>query len=444
MKLDKLEVLIAYANETLWGIPLLALFLGVGLMYSYRLRLYQVRGIREWLRQTVGGLKRAKRGKTGITPFSAMCTALSGTMGIGNIAGVATALTLGGAGAILWMWVSAILGMATGYAEKFLAVKYRQTDPITKKHYGGAVYYIRDGLKNKPLAAIFALCFALASFGIGNMTQANSAAQGFSETFDIPAAITAIALMSITAIVSIGGVTRINSVTSKLVPLMSLFYIAGSLIVIAANARAVPGALYGIISGAFSLKPAGGGIAGYSVVLALRVGIAKGVFTNEAGLGSGVTAHAAAENTTPHRQGQWGMFEVFADTLVVCTLTALVILVSGVWTPGKAPDGIALTALAFNSVLPFGEEFVSISCFVFALSTIISWSYYGESAITYLGGRKKAKTYKILYIAAIFIGSTSKLTVVWNISEFFNGLMAIPNLLALIALSREVPRSGAS
>jgi AGCS family alanine or glycine:cation symporter len=367
-------------------------------------------------------------------------------MGIGNIAGVATALTLGGAGAIFWMWVSAVLGMATGYAEKFLAIKYRKTDPASGRHYGGAVYYIRDGLKSKMLAAIFAVCFALASFGIGNMTQANSAAHGLSETFGIPAVVTAAVLMTIAAIVSIGGVTRISGVTSKLVPLMSLFYIAGSVIVIGANIHAVPEALFNIISGAFSLKPASGGIAGYSIVLAMRVGIAKGVFTNEAGLGSGVTAHAAAENTTPHRQGQWGMFEVFADTIVVCTLTALVILVSGVWIPGKSPDGIALTALAFNSVLPFGEEFVSISCFVFALSTIISWSYYGESAVTYLGGQKKAKIYKIFYIGAIFIGCTSRLTFVWNISELFNGVMAIPNLLALVVLSREVrlPRSGVS
>ncbi|MDR0858277.1 MAG: amino acid carrier protein, partial [Oscillospiraceae bacterium] len=308
--MEKLEAAVAAANEALWGIPLLLLFLGAGLLFSWRLRLYQLRGAREWLRATIGSLKRSHSSKRGVTPFSAMCTALSGTMGIGNIAGVATALTLGGAGAIFWMWLSAILGMATGYAEKFLAVKYRRRDALSGLHYGGAIYYIRDGLGSKTLAAIFAVCFALASFGIGNMTQANSAAHGFSETFGIPAFATALPLMAIAAIVSIGGVTRINSVTSKMVPLMSLFYIAGSLIVIGANIRAVPAAFALIMSEAFSLRTAGGGAAGYSIALALRVGIAKGVFTNEAGLGSGVTAHAAAENTTPRRQAQWGMFEV--------------------------------------------------------------------------------------------------------------------------------------
>ncbi len=370
-----------------------------------------------------------------ISPFQALMTALSATIGTGNIAGVATAIVLGGPGAVFWMWVTALFGMATKYAEAVLAVKYREVDELGN-FVGGPMYYIKNGLgKNwRWLGFLFALFGTLASFGIGNMVQANSVADALQHSFQIPVWITGIFIMLITSAVIFGGIQRIAEVASRLVPIMAIAYIIGAMIVILNQADQVLPALLLIIDNAFSGTAATGGFAGATVWAAIRFGVARGVFSNEAGLGSAPIAHAAAKTNNPVQQGMIAMLGTFIDTLMVCTMTALVIILTGVWQDGA--NGAALSTLAFNTGLPiWGGYIVTFGLVIFAFTTILGWSYYGERCAEFIFGVKSILPYRILWIIAIPAGAMGKLSLIWLLADVMNGMMAIPNLIALLLLS---------
>jgi AGCS family alanine or glycine:cation symporter len=427
---------------------MLVFFIFVGLMFTVRTKVFQVSKFRMWMRATFLAIFRNKSvlrtdDKHAITQFQSLCTALAATIGTGNIAGVATAIVAGGPGAVFWMWFSAFLGMMTNYAENTLGIKYRYKNE-KNQWIGGAMVYIERGLGWKWMAVLFSVFCALASFGIGNMTQANSIASGLSISFGIPPVVTAIVIMFFVGLVIIGGIKRIASVTEKFVPFMAIFYILGGLVVIFANAGKIPGAFSLIFSEAFSFRAAGGGVLGYGIASAMRRGISRGVFSNEAGLGSSVMVHSASDVEEPVIQGMWGIFEVFADTIVVCTITALSILTSSVYDFGSylsgaaTLDGTPLTSSAFSAVLPFGDKFVAIAVMLFAFSTILGWSYYGERAIEYLFGLKAVIPYKIVFIAVILLGCVASLDLVWDIADTLNGFMAIPNLVAVTLLSGQV------
>lgn len=439
-------------NHFIWGPVMLAAFLTVGLMFTLKTGFFQITHIKDWLNITLLQMfKNRKVRKTedkhAISQFQSLCTALAATIGTGSIAGVATAITLGGPGAVFWMWLSAFLGMMTNYAEKTLGIKYRYKN-AKGDWVGGAMVYIERGLGLKWLAVIFSIFCALASFGIGNMTQANSIASGLWEAFHIPPNTTGIVLMTLTGLVILGGIKRIASVTERVVPFMAIFYIAGGLIVIGANYRNIPEAFSCIFREAFHFKAAGGGILGYGIATAMRVGISRGVFSNEAGLGSSVMVHSASDVKEPVVQGMWGIFEVFVDTLVVCTITALTILTSGVYNMKEyliniaehtqVVSGTALTSQAFASVIPFGGKLVAINILLFAFSTLLGWSFYGERAVEYLFGLRAIKLYKLIFILFIYLGCVGSLDLIWNIADTLNGFMAVPNLIAITLLSGEV------
>jgi len=423
-------------NDIVWGPVMLALMIGIGLYFSIRTGWLPIRRWKLVWRSTLGGLFQGGNREEGdISPFQASATALAGTMGTGNIVGVATALVAGGAGAVFWMWVSALFGMMTKYAEIVLAVQFRVRNERGEV-IGGPMYYIEKGLKQKWLAVLFACFCTLASFGIGNMTQVNAMAQTLHSAFHVDALVTGIVSALLASFVIVGGVTRIAKVTSALIPALSLFYMVGSLLAIGLNWNAVPQAFALIFREAFSLKAAGGGVLGYAFMNALRFGVARGVFSNEAGLGSAPIAHAASKVKSPVEQGMWGIFEVFADTIVVCTLTALVILTSGVFgTEGL--DGADLTTAAFAETLgSFAGTFLSVAVTLFAFATLIGWYYYGERSVEYLCKRDGAvKVYRLVYLILILLGAMMELKLVWSISDTLNGLMAIPNLIALVGLS---------
>ncbi len=371
--------------------------------------------------------------KGDISPFQALTTALAATIGTGNIAGVATAITLGGPGAVFWMWVSAFFGMMTKYAEVVLAVHFRQTRKDGSV-VGGPMYFLEYGLNQKLLAVLFAVFGSLAAFGIGNMVQANSVADAVREAFAVPPLITGIVLAVGTGAVILGGIRRVAAITEKLVPLMAGFYMIGALIIVLTSISQVPAAFSSIIGNAFTGRAAVGGFAGAGVLQAVRFGVARGIFTNEAGLGSASIAHAAARTDHPARQGLWGIFEVFFDTHVVCTLTALVIMVTGVWLEDL--EGAALTTAAFNVGLPGpGGYIVAVGLVFFSFSTLVAWSFYGEKCFEYLAGNRWAVLYRLIWIPLIPIGAVGGLRAVWALADTLNGLMAIPNLIGLWGLS---------
>lgn len=439
-------------NSFIWGPVMLVAFLAVGLMFTIRTKVFQISHIKYWLDVTLLQLFKNRKvihtnDKHAISQFQSLCTALAATIGTGNIAGVATAIATGGPGAVFWMWLSAFFGMMTNYAENTLGIKYRYKNE-KGDWIGGAMIYIEKGLGWKWLAVIFSVFCGLASFGIGNMTQANSIASGLKESFGLDPRITGVILMILVALVILGGIKRIASVTEKIVPFMAIFYILGGIIVICANFTRVPYAFQTIFTEAFNFKAAGGGVLGYGIALAMRRGISRGVFSNEAGLGSSVMVHSASDVKEPVVQGMWGIFEVFTDTLVVCTITALTILTSGVYNMEQyltdtangieVVSGTALTSNAFTSVIPFGGQFVAIGIMLFAFSTLLGWSYYGERAIEYLFGLKAIRVYKIVFIAVIYLGCVASLNLVWDIADTLNGFMAVPNLIAVTLLSGEV------
>lgn len=461
MQMENIIQLITNVNSVLnnfiWGPVMLAIFLAVGLMFTVRTKVFQISHFKYWIDVTFLQLFRKEAthvrktdDKHAISQFQSLCTALAATIGVGNISGVAVALALGGPGAIFWMWLSAFLGMMTNYAENTLGIKYRYKNE-KGDWVGGAMVYIERGLGLKWLAVIFSVFCVLASFGIGNMSQGNEIANGLYNSFAIPKWATALAVMLLAGLVIVGGIKRIASVTEKLVPFMAVTYIVGAFVVIFSNIAEVPGAFAAIFGNAFNFSSMGGGVAGFTVMIAMRRGISRGVFSNEAGLGSSVMVHSASNVKEPVVQGMWGIFEVFADTLIVCTLTALTILTSGVYDyteyakyigtslPDTLKSGVALTSSAFESVFgSLGGNFISIAVMLFAFSTILGWSYYGERGIEYLFGLKAVPVYKLIFILVIFLGCNASLSLVVDISDTFNGFMALPNLIAVALLSGQV------
>ncbi|MBR2028624.1 MAG: sodium:alanine symporter family protein [Oscillospiraceae bacterium] len=434
-------------NSFVWGPVMLALLVGTGVYLTIRTGCIQVKWFGYIMKNTVGSLFRKDEKKDGgnnLTPFQAVTTALAGTVGTGNIAGVTGAIFVGGPGAVFWMWVSAFFGMCTKYAEIALAMKYRVTDE-NGVHKGGPMYYIENGLgKNwKPLAVIFAVLGGLASFGIGNIAQSSEIAGAMNGLFGLKPIITGILLSILIAFVLIGGVKRIGQVTSLIVPFMAMFYIAAGIIVIIMKINLVPAVLVNIVTSAFSFEAVGGGVFGYAIMIAMKQGFARGVFSNEAGLGSAPIAHAASSTEDPAEQAIWGVFEVFIDTIVICTITAMAVLLSGVEL-GSAALGAyaskgAAAVYAFNSILPgtIGGTIIQISLVFFALSTILSWSFYGERCWGYITNNNKVFDiiYKIIFILFCIVGATGSGTLMWDISDTLNGMMAIPNLIALLLLS---------
>ena len=544
-------------NDFVWGPPMLVVFLLVGLYFTVRTRFFQFTNIKLWMNTTILACFKNKEvrkteDKKSISQFQSLCTALAGTIGTGNIAGVATAIVLGGPGAIFWMWLSALLGMMTHYAESVLAIKYRYKNE-KGSWIGGPMIYIERGLKLKWLAVIFSIFCVLASFGIGNMAQSNSISSALYNSFGIPTIVTGVVIAVLIGLVIMGGIKRIASVTEKFVPLMAGIYLLGAFIIIGVNIEKVPGVFGLIFKEAFRLQAATGGIVGYGIMSAMKRGISRGVFSNEAGLGSSVMVHSSSDVKEPVIQGMWGIFEVFADTIIVCTITALTILCSGAYekqdymeyntqvvirqefieeanksinniiitneedmvkealliademinsiystaqdvggvsvvedglyggeellegikletinvlkkyrftNQGKLEEafdsllhakreeisflpekksGVPLTSQAFESVLgKGGNVFVSIAVMLFAFSTLLGWSYYGERGIEFLFGLKAVPVYKAVFLLVIILGAVLKIELVWDLSDTFNGLMAMPNLLALGLLSRQV------
>lgn len=418
-------------NGLVWGWPMIVLLMGTGVLLTVLTGFIQFRRLGFALREVLGKIFEKGEGSGSVTPFQAVATALASTVGVGNIAGVATAIFIGGPGALLWLWVSGILGMCTKYAEIVTALHYREPDESGTMR-GGAMYTLRKGLGLPWLGTIFALLTSLAAFGIGNMVQANSVAASLTESFGINPQITAVVLIVLTAVVILGGIKRIGEFTSVLVPFMAILYLGGGLVIIALHAADIPRILGMVFTGAFSGYAAAGGFTGATMMLALRYGVARGLFSNEAGLGSAPMVHAAAQTDHPVRQGMYGIFEVFVDTILICTTTGLVILLTETWTSGAT--GAALAARAFETGLPgvWGDIVVTGGIMLFAFSTLLGWSYYGETGIVYLLGARAALPYRLLWLVFIYLGATGSLQVVWNVSDTLNGLMAIPNLVAVL------------
>lgn len=448
--LDRLSEMNAAVNSVVGGPVMLILLMGTGVVLTVGSGFFQVRKFGFVMKSTVGGLfaKKDKIAKGAISPFQALSTALAGTIGVGNIAGVATAIVSGGPGAIFWMWASAFFGMMTKYAEVFLAVKFREKN-ASGEWSGGPMYYITNGLGKgwKWMAMLFSLLAMFASFGIGNLSQSNSIASAMENAFHIPPLWSGIIIAAITAIVIIGGVKRIGAITEKLVPFMSILYIIGALIVLAVNWRALPGSFGLIFSQAFSFRSVASGVGGYVIMRAMRYGVTRGIFSNEAGMGSAPIAHAAADTKGPVQQGLYGVFEVFMDTIVVCTLTALVVMTSGLFNSADPNmTGSVLTASSFSTVFgpAVGNGFVAVVLLFFAFSTIIGWSYYGTKCTEYLFGRfgqTASMIYKMVFVVMVGVGAVMELNLVWEISDTLNCMMAIPNLVALIALAPVVLRT---
>jgi AGCS family alanine or glycine:cation symporter len=420
-------------STIVWGPVMLAFLLGVGIFLTLGLKAFPWR----YTAKSFVMLWKSRESKQegDISPYQALMTSLSATIGTGNIAGVATAIALGGPGAVFWMWMTALFGMATKYAEAVLAVKYREVDE-DGRHVGGPMYYIKNGLGKRWhwLATVFAILGALAAFGIGNMVQANSVADAVESVFKIPVWQTGLLMTVLTAAVILGGINRIAEVASSLVPSMAIAYIMGALFVIFSHFEQVPDALLLIIKSAFTETAAVGGFTGAAVWAAIRFGVARGIFSNEAGLGSAPIAHAAAKTNNPVQQGMIAMLGTFIDTLLVCTMTALVIVLTGAWSSGET--GAALSTLAFNSGLPgWGGYIVVFGLVVFAFTTILGWSYYGERCAEFLFGVKVIWPYRFLWLSAIPFGAMGKLGIIWLLADVMNALMAIPNLIALGLLS---------
>ena len=436
-----------FINGIVWGPVMLFLLVGTGSYLTVRCGCLQARRFGFIMRSTLGSLFRKTEKKAGgepnLTPFQAVSTALAGTVGTGNIAGVTGAIFAGGPGAVFWMWVSAFFGMMTKYAEIVLAVKYRQVGP-DGTHYGGPMYYIEKGTGHKWLAVLFALLGGIACFGIGNIAQSTEIAGAMESLVGLPPLWTGIILAILTAIVVIGGVQRIGQVASYLVPFMAIFYIVAGVAVIALRITEVPAALAAIFQGAFSFEAVGGGVFGYAIMQAMRQGFARGVFSNEAGLGSAPMAHAASNTKEPVEQGMWGVFEVFVDTIIICTLTSMAVLLSGVleYDLSSFASNGAAAAAAFNAILPgtIGGTVLQISLLFFALSTILGWSYYGERCWGYLTNNNKIANliFKVAFVLVCIVGAVGSGSLMWDISDTLNGMMAIPNLIGLLLLSGTV------
>jgi len=440
--METLLSMVDSANDVLWNVVLILVLCGTGIYYTIRLKFIQVRKFTEGFKLVFGSISlKGKKGSQGeMTTFQSVATAIAAQVGTGNLTGAATALIGGGPGAIFWMWLSAFFGMATIYAEAALAQEYK-----TKKDgeiTGGPIYYIQAAFRGsfgKALAAVFAVFIILALGFMGNMVQSNSIGSAFSEVFtsrniNIPPVTIGIILALVAAFIFIGGTTRLASVVEKIVPVMAGIYIVGSLIVILSNITMVPEAFRQIIVGAFQPSAILGGAAGVTVKHAIRFGVARGLFSNEAGMGSTPHAHARATAENPHKQGLAAMISVFIDTFIILNLTVFSVLTTGALSSGK--EGTALTQYAFSTVFGnFGDIFVAFCLLFFAFSTILGWHFFGAINVQYLFGQKGMKVYSLLVVLFIVIGSALKVNLVWSLADFFNGLMVIPNALALLALS---------
>ena len=431
--MEALTQIVGDLNSIVWGVPMLILILGVGLYLTFGLKLLTIIKIPFGFDLLWKG--RIPDDDKGISPFNALMTSLAATIGTGNIAGVATAIFLGGPGAVFWMWMTALVGMATKYAAAVLAVRFRETDERGKQ-VGGPMYYIQNGLGAnwKWLAICFALFAGIAGFGIGNMVQANSIANALNANFSIPEWVTGVVLVLLVGAVLLGGIDRISSVAGKLVPFMAVAYIAAATLVLLINITEIPAAFGLIFTHAFTPSAATGGFAGAAVWAAIRFGVARGVFSNEAGLGLAPIAHAAASTKGPVSQGLVAMLGTFIDTIIVCSFTALAIIASGAWTSGET--GAALTSHAFDLALPgVGGYIIAVALTIFAFTTILGWSYYCERSLQYLFGVKIIMPFRAVWPLAALVGATLKLGFVWLLADTLNALMALPNLVALALLS---------
>ncbi|MGF1728157.1 alanine/glycine:cation symporter family protein [Photobacterium kasasachensis] len=435
--MESLASLISAINSLVWGVPMLVMILGVGIFLTVGLKFMPIVKLGSGFKLLWSGRipEKDDDSKGEISPFNALMTSLSATIGTGNIAGVATAIFLGGPGALFWMWCTALVGMATKFAEAVCAVQYRETDE-DGNHVGGPMYYIKNGLSSKWawLGTAFAIFGSIAGFGIGNTVQSNSVAAAVDANFGISPMVSGLVMMILVGLVLMGGIKRIADVAGKLVPLMAAFYIASGLLILGMNASEIPAAFSLIVSSAFTPVAAQGGFAGAAVWAAIRFGVARGIFSNEAGLGSAPIAHAAAQTKNPVAQGLVAMLGTFIDTIVVCSITGLSIVVSGAWLTGET--GAALTSAAFASSLPgLGNYIVAIALSIFAFTTILGWSFYSEKCVQYLFGVKAIVPFRVLWIIAVPIGATSSLEFIWLLADTLNAMMAIPNLIALLLLS---------
>ncbi|MFB4160045.1 alanine/glycine:cation symporter family protein [Geomicrobium sp. JSM 1781026] len=428
---DWLETISGDIAGFVWGIPLIVLLVGTGVYLTFRLTFYTFAQL-PYALKLVFKKNLDKDAKGDISHFQALMTSLAATVGTGNVAGVATAVVVGGPGAVFWMWITALVGMATKYAEAILGVKYRGQNHRGEMA-GGPMYYIEHGLGKKwkwmgMLFAFFAVFAAI--FGIGNMTQANTAADIVNSTFNVPTWVTGVALTVLVGLVIIGGIKSIGRVSGVIVPVMIVFYVVAGFFVIGFNITEVPAAFGLIFYDAFT----GHAVAGGAIGTVIQMGVARGLFSNEAGLGTGGIAAAAARTDVPARQALISMTQVFIDTIIVCTITGLALVIADLYTTG--PDGAALTAASFEAILPAGGSLVvTITLLFFIFSTIIGWAYFGEKCLEYLVGDRVTYVYRLVFTIAVFIGATLPLNVVWNFGDIFNGLMAIPNLIAILLLS---------
>ncbi|MBE5919867.1 MAG: alanine:cation symporter family protein [Pseudobutyrivibrio ruminis] len=456
--LSKVEIVNNAINGFVWGLPMLILLVGTGILMTCLTKFFQITHFRHWVKNTVGGIFKdshvtahTHKEDTQISQFQSLCTALAATIGTGNIAGVAAAIASGGPGAIFWMWIVAFFGMMTNFSENVLGIYYRRRNE-RNEWCGGAMYYLHDGLGSKPgcknigafLAILFSVFCVGASFGIGNMGQVNSIAVNIKSAFGIPSIITGVFLMILGGLVIVGGLKRIAAVTEKLVPFMAIIYMICAIIVCVVHISQFSAVFTSIIKGAFGMRAVGGGIVGSGVAMAVQWGMKRGVFSNEAGLGSSVMVHSSSNVREPVVQGMWGIFEVFADTIIVCTVTAFAVLSSGLVdleTGVVISDQVstALVAEAFSTVFgKFGSAFIAIAILLFAFSTTLGWSQYGSKGFEYLFGRKNIKFYQIVFVLFIVIGATMDLSLAWDISDTLNGMMAIPNLIGVLTLSGTV------
>lgn len=466
--LSKIEELNGAVNGFVWGWVGLILLLGTGVIATLATKVFQVSHLKHWWSNTIGSLFKKEvightKEKGAISPFQALCTALAATVGTGNIAGVAAAICVGGAGAVFWMWVAAFLGMMTNYSENVLGIFFRRKNS-NDEWSGGAMYYLQDGLGKKKhckyigkvLAVLFCIFTMLASFGIGSMGQVNKIVANVAAAFDVSSLssievfsgvslyniILGAVVMVLVALITLGGLKRIAGVAEKIVPFMVVLFVAGSLVVIGVNYANILPALKAIFVNAFKPEAFVGGTIGSAIMLAAQQGFKRGVFSNEAGLGSSVMVHSNSNVKEPVKQGMWGIFEVFADTMIVCTMTALVVLTSGVFNAktGAVADGLndaTLVGGAFNTVFSFGnigQKFIAIAMFLFAFTTVLGWSHYGSKAWEYLFGAKTTVIFKIIHVCTVIFGAVLTSSLAWDISDTFNGLMMIPNLIGVVVL----------
>lgn len=463
-----LEAINSDINGVVWGMPGLILLIGTGILMTCVTKWFQLSHLKHWWQKTIGSMFTKNvmghsKEKGSISAFQALCTALAATVGTGNIAGVASAICIGGAGAVFWMWVAAFFGMMTNFSENVLGMYYRRKNK-DGEWSGGAMYYLAEGLggkKNckwlgKTLAVLFSIFTMLAAFGIGSMGQVNKIVANVAAAFDVKAlssinvfggvslynVLLGVAIMILTALITLGGLKRIANVAEKIVPTMVVLFIAGGLVVVAVNYQAILPAFKAIFVNAFSPEAFVGGGIGVVISKVMTQGFKRGVFSNEAGLGSSVMVHSNSNVKEPVKQGMWGIFEVFADTMVVCTMTALIVLTSGVFDPvtGAMPEGVTdatLVGAAFNSVFSWGgmgAKFVAIAMFLFAFTTVLGWSHYGSKAWEYLFGTKSVFVFKAIHVITIIFGAVMTSSIAWDISDTFNGLMMIPNLIGVVVL----------